>query len=190
MSTLASACRRWCWLNLSRSRSSRRHGTHHVAKKFTATHRPRKASSRMASPDVTDGPATSGAGRPSSGLSASLSRADLRVARTPMNESATTPTAIAVHRAVRLLRRPDGGSRSITSLTGPPPSSLGRCTDLAHGSCAPPLHFGARSPLRPSSALSVPDREGLGVGGEAAELPTQRAFREPAVREGPAVEQE
>src|SRR6266850_186175 len=41
------------------------------------------------------------------------------------------------------------------SLTGAPSSSLGRRTGLPHGSCAPPLRFGARSPVhrpRPSDA--------------------------------------
>src|SRR5712691_178786 len=43
------------------------------------------------------------------------------------------------------------------SLTGPPSSFLGRCTALPHGSCAPPLRFGARSPVhRPRSSDAAP----------------------------------
>src|SRR5438552_6238318 len=85
-----------------------------------------------------------------------------------------------LHRSVTWELRASAALRC--SLTGAPSSSLGRCTALSHGSCAPPLRFGARSnaleveqagcpPLGPAQrGADELAEEGVGAIGAALEL--------------------
>src|SRR5437667_8205543 len=58
---------------------------------------------------------------------------------------ASTPRPASRSRAPRHFEQPGLNQTQTSSFTGPPSSFLGRRTALPHGSCAPPLRFGARS---------------------------------------------